>query len=106
MTIKRILVAVSGGGMPVMLVVDPPEGRPIGAELARTLGRHGLKVEVHERKSESRDIGDLLLEEAHAVGADLLVMGAYGHSRFREWVLGGTAETALKDAKIPLLLSH
>ena len=60
MTIKHILVAVSGGEM--------PEGKPIGA--------------------------------------DLLVMGAYGHSRFREWVLGGATETALKDAKIPVLLSH
>lgn len=94
------------GTEPVVLVVDPPEGRPIGADLARTLGRHGLKVEVHERRSERRDIGDMLLEEAHAVGADLLVMGAYGHSRFREWVLGGATETALKDAKIPVLLSH
>ncbi len=94
------------GTDPVVLVVDPPDGKPIGADLARSLGRHGLKVEVHERRSESRSVGDMLLEEAHSVGADLLVMGAYGHSRFREWVLGGATETALKDAKIPVLLSH
>ena len=51
-------------------------------------------------------LDDALLEEAHTLGADFLVTGAYGHSRFGEWVLGGATETALKDAKIPVLLSH
>jgi len=89
-----------------VLVIDPPEDRAIGADLARSLGRHGIAAEVRERKSEKRDVGELLLEEAKISGADLLVMGAYGHSRLREWVFGGATETALEEAAIPVLLSH
>jgi len=89
-----------------VLTVDPPGDRPIGQDVARVLARHGVKVEVRERLSGNAAIGGLILEEAKAVGAGLLVMGAYGHSRFREWVLGGATEGALSDSKIPVLLSH
>jgi nucleotide-binding universal stress UspA family protein len=89
-----------------VVVIDPQEGQAIGADLARSLGRHGIAAEVRERKSEKRDIGELLLEEAKISGADLLIMGAYGHSRLREWVFGGATETALEEAAIPVLLSH
>jgi nucleotide-binding universal stress UspA family protein len=89
-----------------VVVIDPKEGQAIGADLARSLRRHGIAVEVRERQSEKRDIGELLLEEARISGADLLVMGAYGHSRLREWVFGGATETALEEAAIPVLLSH
>ncbi|MBM3546992.1 MAG: universal stress protein [Alphaproteobacteria bacterium] len=89
-----------------VVVIDPPEDRAIGADLVRSLGRHGIAAEVRERKSEKRDIGELLLEEAKVSGADLLVMGAYDHSCLREWVFGGATETALEEAAIPVLLSH
>jgi nucleotide-binding universal stress UspA family protein len=89
-----------------VIVVDPPAGRPIGVDLGRFLGRHGIKVEVRERLSDGAAIGTLLLEEARTSGAELLVMGAYGHSRLREWVLGGATEETLDAPSIPVLLSH
>ena len=120
---KRLLVAWNGSreaaravwdAAPLMgmvknvdvLVGDPPGERPIGQDLGRALARHGINVDVRERLSNGADIGGILLEEARTSGADLLVMGAYGHSRFREWVLGGATEEALSEAKIPVLLSH
>ena len=48
----------------------------------------------------------LLLREAHAVGAGMLIMGAYTHSRLRESLLGGVTATMLKQATIPLLMAH
>lgn len=90
----------------MVVVVDPPAGRPIGMDLGRALGRHGIKADVRERLSDGGDVGAILLEEARTSGAELLVMGAYGHSRLREWVLGGATEEALGEAKIPVLLSH
>lgn len=89
-----------------VVIIDPPAGEAIGIDLARTLGRHGIKVELRERLSQGAEAGSMLLEEARTSGADLLVMGAYGHSRFREWVLGGATEEALNEGKIPVLLSH
>lgn len=89
-----------------VVVFDPTPGRSIGTDLSRLLASHGVKVEVRELVSKGGEIGGLLLDEAKTGGADLLVMGAYGHSRFREWVLGGATEEALADSAIPLLLSH
>lgn len=88
-----------------VLVIDPPR-QEIGTDIARRLAAHGIKVDVRERLSGDADIGGLLLEEARVSGADLLVMGAYGHSRLREWVLGGATEEVLEAAKIPVLMSH
>ncbi len=51
-------------------------------------------------------IGSILLDAASDVGADLLVMGAYGHTRFREWIFGGATRTALEKASIPVLMRH
>ena len=88
-----------------VLVIDPPR-QEIGTDIARRLAAHGIKVDVRERLSGDADIGGLLLEEARVSGADFLVMGAYGHSRLREWVLGGATEEVLEAAKIPVLMSH
>ncbi len=89
-----------------VIVIDPPGDRPISADIGRALAHHDIKVDVRERLSGDADIGTLLLEEARTSGADLLVMGAFGHSRLREWVLGGATEGALKDSKMPIVLSH
>lgn len=70
------------------------------------LGRHGVKVTVHILQAGSRRIGDALLESALRFEADLLVMGAYGHSRFREWVLGGATEEILASGALPVLMMH
>jgi nucleotide-binding universal stress UspA family protein len=120
---KRVLVAWNGSreaaravrdALPLLKtadsvevsVIDPPEGRAIGEGLATMLARHGIPVAVREALSQGNDVGAMLLEQAKTGGADLIVMGAYGHSRFREWVLGGATEEVLAESKIPVLVSH
>jgi nucleotide-binding universal stress UspA family protein len=81
-------------------------GEEPGADIARHLARHGVKVEV--AKAMANDVSDssLLLNHASDMGADLLVMGAYGHSRLREFILGGVTRSLLREMTIPVLLSH
>jgi len=86
--------------------IDPPEGRDTLREIAIFLRRHGVAVETHRRKSGSTGTGRQLLDEAKGLGAELLVMGAYGHSRFRQWVLGGATEEILLQTRMPVFLSH
>lgn len=59
-----------------------------------------------EGGAEPSDLGDLLLSRAFDLDADLLVMGCYGHSRAREWVLGGTSRTVLRSMTLPVLMAH
>jgi nucleotide-binding universal stress UspA family protein len=80
--------------------------RHSGVELAKHLARHGIEVILDKVDAEGRRIGEVL--EAHVTyrNADLLVMGAYGHSRIREFVLGGATKSMLARPPVPLLLSH
>ena len=77
-----------------------------GAELAKHLARHGVNVVLDEVDASGRDIATVF--EAHLTlrDADLLVMGAYGHSRFREFVLGGATRSVLLRPPVPVFLSH
>lgn len=76
-----------------------------GADVARHLDRHGVSVEiVHVRGTD--DVGAALLSQTAALNADLLVMGGYGHSRFREWALGGVTLDILTRAEVPVLVAH
>jgi nucleotide-binding universal stress UspA family protein len=80
--------------------------RRSGVELAKHLARHGIEVVLDEVDAEGRRIGEVF--EAHVTyrKADLLVMGAYGHSRIREFVLGGATKSMLARPPVPLFLSH
>jgi nucleotide-binding universal stress UspA family protein len=84
-----------------------PASQMPGAEIASAIGRHGVTVDVNAIEG-ARDasIGDVLLSQASDLDADLLVMGAYGHARWRELVLGGATRTLLKSSTLPVLLSH
>nr|ACF98220.1 putative universal stress protein UspA [uncultured bacterium 1114] len=104
--VRDALPLMEAVGSAEVLVIDPPGNQEIGVDIARWLASHGIKVDVRERLSNGADIGSLLLQEAKTSGADLLIMGAYGHSRLREWVLGGATEDVLDKAKIPVLMSH
>ncbi|MFN3867674.1 MAG: universal stress protein [Hyphomicrobiaceae bacterium] len=75
-------------------------------ELAASLVRYGIKVSVNEVARDRFGIGEALLEGAASVGADLLVMGGYGHSRFRELIFGGATRYVLHNLSMPVLLSH
>lgn len=70
------------------------------------LRRHDVPVTVHRCGRESRDVGEQLLSMATELSADLLVMGCYGHSRAREWVLGGATRTVLRSMTLPVLMTH
>lgn len=76
-----------------------------GADIAQWLARHGVQAEV-VRVATPIDTGNALLSHVADIGADLVVMGGYGHSRFRETVLGGVTRTVLRDMTVPVLMSH
>jgi len=72
----------------------------------RWLQRHGAgTVEVYDTHSHI-DPGNVLLSRASDIGADLLIMGGYGHSRLREVVLGGVTRGLLEQMTLPVLMSH
>ena len=75
-----------------------------GADIAQYLARHDIQVEVLRRRTD-QNIGDALLALVRELGADLLVMGGYGHTRFRHIVLGRVTETILSSMTIPVLMS-
>jgi len=94
-----------------VLVVDHERnragyGQEPGADIARHLARHGAQVEVRRLSSGGKDVGRLLVSEGAAFRADLLVMGAYGHSQLREWMFGGVTRTVLYEAGLPVLMSR
>jgi nucleotide-binding universal stress UspA family protein len=70
------------------------------------LKQHEIRAEVHEVAADDADAGPALLGAAAALHADLLVMGAYGRSRFSEWIFGGATRHVLGNARIPVLLRH
>ncbi|WP_341910940.1 universal stress protein [Polaromonas sp. YR568] len=67
---------------------------------------HGVAATWHREAGEPELLGELLLSRAFDLEADLLVMGCYGHSRAREWVLGGTSRTVLQSMTLPVLMAH
>jgi nucleotide-binding universal stress UspA family protein len=125
---SRILIAWDGSresaravgdAMPFMvraesvtvLVVDPGGlkgrvGDQPGADLATHLARHKVKAEVVTAASGGLGVGDVIIGQATDMGAEMVVMGAYGHSRLRELVLGGATQSMLDHMPIPALLSH
>ncbi|MXN64379.1 universal stress protein [Stappia sp. GBMRC 2046] len=98
-------------GVVNVLIVDPvvgddDHGEEPGADIAAVLSRHGLNVSVSSVASAGRPVSQVLLEKARDLDVDLLVLGAYGHSRFRQNILGGTTREMLENSNVPLLLSH
>jgi len=85
--------------------VNSPEELP-GTQLATCLARHGINATAKAVVTSDGSVGEELLSTANDLGADLLVMGGYGHSRLREFVLGGATRTVLDKMTIPVLMSH
>lgn len=77
-----------------------------GADLGQHLARHGLKVDVKRITSPDIDVASTILSYAADSSADLIVMGGYGHSRLREFVLGGATRGILESMTVPVLMSH
>jgi nucleotide-binding universal stress UspA family protein len=77
-----------------------------GVDLAKHLARHGLNVELKRVAAGDIDTANVLLSHAADASADLIVMGGYGHSRWREFVLGGVTRGLLASMTVPTLMSH
>ena len=77
-----------------------------GADMGQHLARHGLNVEVKRITRDNLDVANVLLSHSADSDANFIVMGGYGHSRLREFVLGGVTRTILRSMTVPVLMSH
>lgn len=93
-----------------IVVVDPPPHGPErsdpGGLLCQLLVRHGVKAEVCVLARALPRVSEVLARQARDIDAEMLVMGAYGHSRFREAILGGATRDMLEHAEVPVFLAH
>jgi nucleotide-binding universal stress UspA family protein len=96
---KQIEVVVVGS--------KPPKSDEVsGADLGQHLARHGVKVDVKRITSPDIDVASTILSYAADSSADMIVMGGYGHSRLREFVLGGVTREIFESMTVPVLMSH
>lgn len=96
-----------------VLVLSGAENKPAKTRIVasatgviRLLERHGVKAELHDLGRHRFDVGAKILAFCAERNADLLVMGAYGHSRARELVLGGVTQSMMEAMTLPVLMSH
>lgn len=91
----------------VMIAGKSAKGDEVaGADLGQHLARHGLKVDVKRITSPDIDVASTILSYAADSSADMIVMGGYGHSRLREFILGGATRGILESMTVPVLMSH
>jgi nucleotide-binding universal stress UspA family protein len=93
------------------VLIDPVpsfegHGPEPGADLATYLGRHGIAATVHRLPREGKETGAMLRRTAGDLGADLIVMGGFGHSRLRQRIFGGTTTSMMKEVSVPVLMAH
>ena len=93
------VLSVTAGG-------DSEEELLPGADIIVTLARHGIKADVHRFSGSDIGIGNIILSRLADESIDLLVMGAYGHSRLREYVFGGATREILEHMTVPVFMSH
>ncbi|MCX7894024.1 MAG: universal stress protein [Burkholderiales bacterium] len=123
---KRVLVAWNGGREATRAITDAlpllkgaekvdvavfnpkggTHGDVPGADIGLWLARHGVKVNVMDERADDIDVGNLLLSRVTDRGSDLIVMGAYGRSRFAEFILGGVTQTILESMTVPVLMAN
>jgi nucleotide-binding universal stress UspA family protein len=94
-----------------VLAIDPQggvegHGESPSADISLHLARHGIKAEAARTVAGDIDVGDALLSRAADLGADMIVMGCYGRSRMREFILGGVTRHVLRHMTVPVLISH
>ena len=92
-----------------VITVNPPgdpDDLPPATDICLHLARHGVRAEAAGARARDVEVGDVLLSRVADRGADLLVAGAYGHSRLRETVLGGVTRHLLAHMTVPVLMSH
>lgn len=94
----------------ITCVEEPMDGRTVAelpsVDIAETLTHHGIQTTADRIERKGRSTGEALLDRADDIGATMLVMGAYGHTRWREFVFGGATRHVLKNAALPVFVSH
>ncbi len=114
---SRTATRAIGDGMPILekakqvdlVIVASKEAKTneiSGADMGQHLARHGIKVDVKRITSPDIDTASTILSYAADASTDLIVMGGYGHSRLREFVLGGVTRGLLESMTVPVLMSH
>jgi nucleotide-binding universal stress UspA family protein len=76
------------------------------ADVVAALQRHGIAAVAEPTVTHGTPVADIILSRAADLTADLIVMGAYGHSRLRELVMGGTSRSIFQEMTVPVLMSH
>lgn len=105
--VRRAMPFLKSANSVELMIVDPPSSEHApGEQLATLLSRHGIPVVINAQPKSPESITDVLDRRIGELGAGLLVMGGYGHSRFREYVIGGVTRDILADAKVPILMAH
>lgn len=109
--VRDALEIMKGASAVHVAMIDPvstprASGEEPGADVAVYLARHGIEVTLDVLPSTGRPVAAVLQKHALEIGADLIVMGAYGHSRLREFVFGGATRTMLDETKVPVLMAH
>lgn len=109
-TVRAALPLLKAAERVTVVVIDPPVHGPNrsdpGGLLSQYLSRHGVKVEIDILSRSMPRVSDVLSRACTDMAADLLVMGAYGHSRFREAILGGATRDMLEEAPLPVFMAH
>jgi nucleotide-binding universal stress UspA family protein len=109
--VRAAMEQLTGAVNVCVAIVDPyasirSNGEEPGADVAAFLARHGVRVSVDVLASGGRSVADVLRQHATDIGAELIVMGAYGHSRMREWIFGGVTRSMLETTPVPLLMTR
>ena len=108
--VRSALPILTGADMVEITAIDPksqgPDRTDPGGALGQMLVRHGVNTEIAVISSAGLPVSEALNRRAMDIDADLIVMGAYGHSRFRQAILGGATRNMLEKAKIPVLMSR
>ncbi|HXV28865.1 MAG TPA: universal stress protein [Sinorhizobium sp.] len=109
--VREALELMSGADLVHVTMVDPEasaarSGEEPGADVAAYLARHGVKVTVDRLPGSGHRVEDVINQHALSIGADLIVMGAYGHSRMRERIFGGVTKSMIDTAAVPVLMVH
>ena len=108
--VRRAMPLLLAADLVNILIIDPPRhdatAADPGVELSRMLTRHGVKVELSIIARTLPRVSDMIERHVQDQNTDLLVMGAYGHSRFREAILGGATRNLLEQASVPVLMAH
>jgi nucleotide-binding universal stress UspA family protein len=109
-TVRKAMPMLAAADLVDIVIIDPPAHGPErsdpGGRLSQMIARHGARAEVSVLAKTMPRVSDVIRRHAMDRGADLVVMGAYGHSRFREAILGGATRNMLESSELPVLLAH